>query len=288
MKRIGWVAKTIHWLIIALCIYAVGCCGFHVFPAWCSSEYYESINYSLLSIALSYIAGFMIYLFTSELPKKQRELEVLALWSKHLSGLYNEMSERIEDLRVFAGIPEWETGCLTEKAAEPLSHYTTMPPVIFINMEMDKGEAEPLRLSTEFSLKKGLNSHYDVVLKYIDTMLNNPMAVDADKKLLDVLSRIKTSSFIRECSRIIDATQLGENRNITTSELPKAYIEYIALRDELNKWKFPQYHYKVRKLLNEEFVKSQKGIEEQLAQMGTTRKEVIEFGQKLTKASKKE
>lgn len=153
---------------------------------------------------------------------------------------------------------------------------------------MDKGEPELLRLNTEFSVKKDLNRHHDTVLNHIDTMLNNPMAADADKKLLDVLSRIKNSSFIRECSRIIDATQLGEDRNITTSELPKAYIEYVVLRDELNKWKFPQYHYKVRKMSDKEFAESQKRIEEKLAQMGTTRKEVIEFGQKLTKASKKE
>ena len=33
---------------------------------------------------------------------------------------------------------------------------------------------------------------------------------------------------------------------------------------------------------------AQKAIEEKLAQMGTTRKDVIEYGQRLTKASKKE
>lgn len=288
MKNIGIVAKTLHWAIFSLCIYAVGCCGLHFFPAWGSSEYYESINNTLLSIALSYIAGYVIFLFTSKWPKKQRELEVLAIWSKHLSGLYNEMSERIEDVRAFAGIPEWEKGCLTEKAVEPLSHYTTMSPVIFIHMEVDRGESEPLRLSNEFSVKKDLNRHHDAVHRYIETMLNNPMAVDADKKLLDVLSRIKTSSFISECSRIIDATQLGDDRDITTSELPKAYIEYVALRDELNKWKFPKYHYKARRMTDEEIEKSQKAIEEKLAQMGTTRKDVIEYGQRLTKASKKE
>ena len=97
MKGIGLVGQIIHWAIIALCLYTVFCCGFHLLPVWGYTENYESINATLLSIALSYLAGYVIYLFTSWLPRWQRENEVFALWSEHLSKLYNEMSERIEE-----------------------------------------------------------------------------------------------------------------------------------------------------------------------------------------------
>jgi hypothetical protein len=67
-------------------------------------------------------------------------------------------------------------------------------------------------------------------------MLNNPMAVDADKNLLDVLSQIKSSRFLEECTRMIDVAQLDEGHNISTPELPKAYVEYVQLRNKLDRW----------------------------------------------------
>ena len=62
--KYGTIAQVLHWAVMALCVYAVGCCGVHLLPAWGNSENYESINTALLSIALSYIAGYIIYLFT--------------------------------------------------------------------------------------------------------------------------------------------------------------------------------------------------------------------------------
>ena len=61
MKGIGLVGQIIHWAIIALCLYTVFCCGFHLLPVWGYTENYESINATLLSIALSYLAGYVIY-----------------------------------------------------------------------------------------------------------------------------------------------------------------------------------------------------------------------------------
>ena len=72
MKNLDALAKIVNWAILILCLYAVGCCGFHILPAWGGSEHYKDINTTLLSIALSYIAGYVIYLFTSVLPKIQR------------------------------------------------------------------------------------------------------------------------------------------------------------------------------------------------------------------------
>ena len=137
------IANIANWVIIALCLYAVGCCGFHILPAWASSEHYKDINATLLSIALSYIAGYVIYLFTSVLPKEQREREVFELWKPHLTALYNEMSERIEEIRAYTGIPEGRMAVLTEEDAEPLKRYTALKPIVFINKTTDRGEPQP-------------------------------------------------------------------------------------------------------------------------------------------------
>jgi len=286
MKGIGLVGQIIHWAIIALCLYTVFCCGFHLLPVWGYTENYESINATLLSIALSYLAGYVIYLFTSWLPRWQRENEVFALWSEHLSKLYNEMSERIEEVRVYVDIPKEKMEELSVKDAEALSTYTTYPPIIWLQKEVDRGDPQPLRLQEPFKIKEALNRHYDAMKANLDVMLQNPMAVDAEKNLLDLLSRIKTSSFLAECTRVIDMTMLKDEKvNITTADLPKAYVEYVKLRDELACWHFCKFVYKMRKMTDEEAAKSNEGIDMQLAKMGLTRQRQMEIGQKLTNAS---
>lgn len=288
MKRIGLFEHILHWAIIALCLYAVFCCGFHLLPVWGYSEKSESINTTLLSIALSYLAGYVIYLFTSWFPKWQRENEVFALWSEHLSRLYNEMSERIEEVRVYVDIPKEKMENLSEKDAEMLSTYTKLPPFIWLQKEVDRGESQPLRLQEPFKIKEVLNRHFDTMKANLDVMLQNPMAVDAEKKLLDLLSRIRTSNFLAQCTGIIDMNILKDDKiNITTVDLPKAYVEYVKLRDELAYWSFRKFVYKIRKMTEEEVAKSNEGMEIQLAQMGLTRQRQQEISQKLTNASLK-
>lgn len=288
MKYLYIIANIANWVIITLCLYAVGCCGFHILPAWASSENYKDINATLLSIALSYIAGYVIYLFTSVLPKEQREREVFELWEPHLMALYNEMSERIEEIRAYTGIPEDRMAVLKEVDAEPLKRYTALKPAVYIDKTVDRGESQPLRVTDEFSIKKNLNRHYDAVNKHLATMMNNPMAVDADKKLLDMLSQIKTARFLEQCKGVIDVTVLGGNANIGTPEMAKAYVEYVGLRDQLKKWHFPQFKYSMRMLTDEEVVEMHKRSTEQLAKMGTNAQELREFGRKFVKATRKE
>ena len=281
------MAVVTHWIIIALCVYAVFCCGFHLLPVWGYSENYETINATWLSIALSYLAGYVIYLFTSALPRKQREDEVFALWEPHLTKLYNEMSERIEEVRIYADILAEKMNEIKNEDVEALSRYTSMRPAVYIDKTVDRNEPQPLKKVDQFNIKNTLNRHYDTVNNILKTMLNNPMAVDADKSLLDILSQIKSSSFLRECTMMIDVSQLDESHNISTPELPKAYVEYVQLRNKLKRWNFPKFKYSMRKLSEEEEIEMHKGTVEHLAKMGTTLKEVQEFGQKLTKASRK-
>ena len=287
IKSINRLAVVTHWIIIALCVYAVFCCGFHLLPVWGYSENYETINATWLSIALSYLAGYVIYLFTSALPRKQREDEVFALWEPHLTKLYNEMSERIEEVRIYADILAEKMNEIKNEDVEALSRYTSMRPAVYIDKTVDRNEPQPLKKVDQFNIKNTLNRHYDTVNNILKTMLNNPMAVDADKSLLDILSQIKSSSFLRECTMMIDVSQLDESHNISTPELPKAYVEYVQLRNKLKRWNFPKFKYSMRKLSEEEEIEMHKGTVEHLAKMGTTLKEVQEFGQKLTKASRK-
>lgn len=286
--NINIIAQILNGIIIAFCLYAVGCCGFHILPAWGSSEHYKDINATLLSIALSYIAGYVIYLFTSVLPSIQREREVFGIWTPHLSNLYNEMTELIEEIREYAGIPEDKMADLKEEDAGPLNKYTALKPIVYFAKNVDRGGPQPLRIINKFSLKKDLNHHYDVVNKHLDTMLNNPMAVDANKKLLDILSQIRTASFLEQCKRVIDVKVLEESTIIETPEMPKAYVEYVLLKDQLKKWSFPQFKYSTRMLTDEEVVEMDKQNAEFLAEKGTTAQELQKFLKDLAKASKKD
>jgi len=198
------------------------------------------------------------------------------------------MAELIEEVRVYAGIPEDKMVDLKEEDAEPLNKYTALKPIVYIDKTIDRGGSRPLRLIEEFSIKKNLNHYYDAVNKHLATMLNNPMAVDANKKLLDILSQIRTASFLEQCKGVVDVKVLGEGVIIETPEMPKAYVKYVHLKDLLKKWSFTQYKYSMRMLTDEEVAEISKENAEFLAEKGLTAQELREFEKTLVKASKKE
>lgn len=283
--------NILHVGIIVLCIYSIFCCGFHVLPVWGYSENYVSINTTLLSIALSYLAGYVIYLFTSVLPRKQREEEVFSLWKEPLSSLYNEMAMRIEEIRVFAGITEEKMANLVSEDADLLAKYTDYESLIYINKTIIKEEPnKPIMINDEFHIKKHLNKHYDTMHHILGIMLNNPMAIDSSKKVLDLLTRIKESRFLKECASIIEGPieDQGIRVSITTAELPRAYVDYVNLKNELAELPINKYSFKLRKRTDEEVRESKKAIKEHLAKMGLTVEQERNITQQITDASKKE
>ncbi len=279
-----------HCMILLLCLYVICCCGFHILPTWGVSEHYETINSSLLSMALSYFAGFIIYILTSVIPRKQRENEVFAIWKPHLSKLYNEMSKCIEGIRTFLDIPKEKMKELTIEDCKPFENYTELPSVISIQISIISDNPEkPTRIVNDFCIKKGLNCHHDVILNVIDTMMSNPMAIDANKKVLDILSQIKTSHFLKECNRIIDRSLLGSSYpKITCPELPKAFWEYVRLRDRLGLLPITKHVYNIRKRSVEEVIESQRRTKEQLAKQGISKQDLQLLEQKMKIASKRE
>lgn len=283
----GRIAKVFHWIIMALCFYAIGCCGFHILPAWGSSENYGTINNTLLSIALSYVAGYVIFLFTSALPRKQQEMEVFEKWCPHLSDLYNEMSCRIEEVRVFADISKEKMDNLTIEDCSSLKEYVSKPPVISISKTIVREDPKnPLRVAEDFRIKRDLNGHHDTVHQYLDGMLNNPMAMDAERKILDILSQIKVSSFLKECNRIMEAPIINNVQiNVTAEDLPKAYLEYVHLRNRLGELPIKKFVFDMRKRTDEEVKEAKKAVAEQLAKMGMTQEMAQEIGQKINEAS---
>lgn len=290
MKKLSRLTNILHVGIIVLCLYSVFCCGFHVLPVWGYSENYVSINTTLLSIALSYIAGYVIYLFTSVIPRKQREEEVFSLWEKHLSSLYNEMAMRIEEVREFAGIPEEKMANLVSKDANLLAKYTDYQPLIIIEKKsILEDPNNPQKVIDEFDIKNHLNSHYDTMHHLIGIMLNNPMAIDSNKKVLDLLTRIKESRFLKECESIIG--EPIENRgirvSITNAELPKAYVDYVNLKNELAELPIKKYTFKVRKLTEEEVQEVKNNTERYYETIGLTPEQDREIKQQIVEASKK-
>lgn len=281
------VSYLLHGLILALCIYAIGCCGFHFFPVWGASEHYESINNTLLSLALSYVAGLIIYYLTSVMPRKLREKEIFEQWAPHLSKLYNEMSERIEEVRAYVGISQEAMTNLTVEKCKSLESYTNQPSVVWLSKTIIMEDPnKPLRLNDIFSIKKALNGHHDVVHSIIDTMLMNPVAVYAEKKILDILSQIKSSVFLVDCNRVMDSSKLQNPLiSINHSDFPKSYCEYVKFRDRLGALPISKNVYDIRLLTEEEVMEDQKKVEELLANQGLSQEQIQAFGQQIKNAS---
>lgn len=277
-----------HGILLFLSLYAIGCCGFHILPAWRVSENYESINNTFLSIALSYVAGLVIYVLTSVLPRQQRENEVFTLWKPHLDKLYNEMSERIEEVRAFVGIDKDKMGALTVEDCKPLERYTDLPAEVWLYKKTKDYQLDnPYVVKVPYSIKKVLNGHNKSVHHVIDVMLNNPAAVNAENRILDILSQIRASSFLSCCTRIEDSSQLRNSQiRICHSELPKPFCEYVKLRDKLGTMSINKNVYDMRVMTDEEVREDRKIADNLVAQQGYTMEQIREFGQKIINASK--
>ncbi len=279
---------TLHGVLIALCVYAIGCCGFHILPVLGESENYESINNMLLSFALSYVAGLIIFVLTSVIPRIQREKDIFDQWEPHLSKLYNDMSERIEEVRAFVGIDNNKMGSLMIEDCKPLERYTDLPSVVWMSRTiMTKGSDTPNRINDEYSIKKKLNGHHKSVHHVLDVMLNNPVAVNAEASVLDILSQIKSSSFLAYCASIMDSSQLqNPSISICHSELPESFFEYVKLRDRLGTLPIEKKEYEIRVLTEEEVQENRKRVEEELKRQGYTMAQIKALGQKIGNASK--
>lgn len=279
----------LHGALLVLCAYAIGCCGFHILPVLGRSEYYDTINNTFLSLALSYVAGLVIYGLTSVMPKRQREKEVYELWKPHLTKLYNEMSERIEEVRAYVGIPKEKMDLLTEEDCRSLERYTDFPSEVWINSSYSTTEkGKKSGVVDPFSIKKRLQGHHESVHHVIDIMLDNPMAIEAEKNILDVLSQIKSSRFLAECNRIMDSSYLQNPPiSINHSELPKAYCEYVKLRDKLGLLPIDKKFYDVRVLTDEEVKKDREGVHKLLAEQGYTMDHINAYSQQIAKALKR-
>ena len=217
--------------------------------------------------------------------------KVFSLWKEHLSSLYNEMAMRIEEVRVFAGIPEEKMANLVSEDAYFLAKYTDYEPLIYINKTIIKEDPQkPIKMADEFNIKSHLNRHYDTMHHILGIMLNNPMAIDSSKKVLDLLTRIKESRFLKECASIIEGPieDQGIRVSITTSELPQAYVDYVHLKNELAEFPIKKYSFELQKRTDEEVRESRKAIKEHFAKMGLTIDQERKIAQKITNASKKE
>lgn len=201
------------------------------------------------------------------------------------------MAMRIEEIRVFAGITEEKMANLVSEDADLLAKYTDYESLIYINKTIIKEEPnKPIMINDEFHIKKHLNKHYDTMHHILGIMLNNPMAIDSSKKVLDLLTRIKESRFLKECASIIEGPieDQGIRVSITTAELPRAYVDYVNLKNELAELPINKYSFKLRKRTDEEVRESKKAIKEHLAKMGLTVEQERNIAQQITDASKKE
>lgn len=279
---------SLHGVLIALCVYAIGCCGFHILPVLGESENYESINNTFLSFALSYIAGMIIFVLTSVMPRIQREKEIFVQWEPHLSRLYNDMSERIEEVRAFVGINKDKMGSLTVEDCKPIERYTNLPSVVRVSRAIiAKGSGTPNRINDDYSIKKRLNGHHKSVHHLLDVMLNNPVAVNAEASILDILSQIRSSSFLGYCASIMDSSILQNPPiSICHSELPGPFCEYVKLRDRLGSLPIEKNEYEIRVLTEEETLENRRRLEAELERQGYTMAQIKAFGKQIGNASK--
>lgn len=104
---------------------------------------------------------------------------------------------------------------------------------------------------------------------------------------MDILSQIKSSSFLAYCNSIMDSSCLQNPPvRIHNTHLKEPFCEYVKLRDKLGTLPIDKSIYEVRVLTDEEVKEDRKRAQESVEKQGFTMEQVKSFGQQIANASR--
>jgi len=270
MKKLSVI---INGLLLALCLYAVGCCGFHILPEWSSSDYYESINAVLLSLALSYIAAFVFYVLLTWWPMMQKRNVLYDVWKGDMANVYMYMGDAITDLMLYVGITK-EIKCIELKDCSPVRIYDSNKNHVFHHIVYILNGESREHPDGIFQYHRNLRTSSNVVYGCIEKMLQNPLTGFAKPELALLLSNIKTSKFVSTCRSMTDKQ---DSISVEYMDFDKALYHYVELYRELGCYSFEKREYKKTPMTDEEIVKYHQDVENAKKTSGLTDSEINEI-----------
>ena len=273
-------------ILLLICFYIIGCCGFDILPAFGSSINYARINSTLLSLSIGYLTGYIIYLFTAILPRKKREAEVLEMWGQPLISIFSKIDKVISVLLAYNGIQKEKMYSICKEDCNNLIHVDYSSPESRICSDLLRDGVFLHRIGEPFNYPNSITNLCSSIKTSIAYLLDSPLSHSANMSLVDTLYRIKESKLIRCYTSLPpqhSVTSFGASINqFTLSDAPECLIDFINLYKDFSRFPTTKETFYCRVLTPEEIKDSEKRITEALNRVFSQYKEkeiVISNGQ---------
>lgn len=236
--------------VTLFCIYIICYVGLGWLWPLGNDENYERINQVFLNLSYSYFAALIFYILIEYIPEKIAAQKALNICKSDLIDIYLKMSEQVAIVSLY---------CRITKSAKSIK-MSDLVNLVHFQTERNRNYYKAscsINGVRRNGLTKGVvvfkEDLYNISQKIgnkINRITELPASSNLDLNLLEILSSIASSSFIKKCNSFNDPVLNNIDHDIHNFD--EEYFEFLKLYLALNKYNFDKYTYIYEALTEEE------------------------------------
>ena len=255
MKTNAGTRKIVKYGLLVLttvCIYIILCIGLGWFWEIGHIENAEKVNSVLINLSYSYMAGFVFFILIEYIPKRISSKKAFLIWRSELETIYRQMSDIISSLKMIIDVQKKDSTISLQDLSKLCNYSLTYEKVYFSRHYGNTGD----KAGTKgiFRFHNDLLNMSKSIKGKIENIIQLPSTPNIDIELVEVISAIYSSKFLRTCSY----PHLGEHERggipYTISEFDKDFYDFIKLHERFGTFDFVKVTFIHIKLTDEEIV----------------------------------
>ncbi len=193
-------------------------------------------------LSLAYISGMIIFFLINFIPRKSVEIKALKISQPALLEIYSNMGTMIAPLKMILNIEKKNKKIKLadlkqikkySNKIEDTYYYTSG---VYINNRLSKGGEKKI-----FLYPKDLKELSQRVQKKVDNLTSLPSTSNLPVSLVETLSAISSSDFLRKCSTLDKVVSLPGPTEIANFDI--AFYDFIKLYLKLESYEFRKLSY---------------------------------------------
>ncbi|WP_319228749.1 hypothetical protein [Draconibacterium orientale] len=217
----------------------------------------------LEKLSLSIITALIIFFLIDFVPGKRNEKKALAINEQQLTNVYLNMGNAIAPIKMVLDINKKNKKIKLQDLKDMTTYSEKLRSKYYYKSKTYLEGREP-KVNTIgiFLYPDDLVTTSAQIKKYIDSINALPSSSNLPVKLIETLSSIRSSRFLRICGDFEEP--ITKSNEINVHEFDLAFYEFLKLYRELNDFKFRKHSY-VYTQLNED----------EISELVTTKKKVF-------------
>lgn len=205
----------------------------------------------LEKLSLSIITALIIFFLIDFLPGKRNEKKALAINEQQLTNVYLKMGNAIAPIKMVLDINKKNKKIKLQDLKDMNIYSEKLRSKYYYKSKTYlKGREPKVNTIGIFLYPDDLVTTSAQIKKYIDSINALPSSSNLPVKLIETLSSIRSSRFLKICDNFNDPPP--KSGKIIIHDFDKAFYEFLRLYRKLNNFKFRKHSYAYTKLNEDE------------------------------------